>query len=306
MEVGSSPIPIFVIGKHRSGTTGLANHICQHTNIAGVQHREHWGIHESGYFTYLAGRYGSLESWPNFREFVEIFTASDYFTLTDLNKNFVLSLFPTSYSDFFKSVMDEFARQHSAPLWLEKSPTHTKKALWLAKKYPTARFVAIIRDVEDVVASVLAKADMNLQSKYKLTVASRVVYAWVYYNKTISELSKKYSSRSITVHFGEFCNDKECVLRRITSFLGVDYQPDMVTKAYKPNTSFSGKQTRNRLLSEREKAFIRQLASMLNTIPYEAYWALDTLRNYIWKKEPELPKWFFRLSDQKLNTEKNN
>lgn len=53
------PLPVFVVGRNRSGTTWLANQLCEHPDIVGVQHERHHGIHESAYFGLIDGRFGA-------------------------------------------------------------------------------------------------------------------------------------------------------------------------------------------------------------------------------------------------------
>jgi hypothetical protein len=108
------PTPIFVLGKHRSGTTWLANLLCQHPQIAGVQHARHHGIHESAFFSHVYGRYGDLAVWSRYAEFVEVVAASDYFRLAGATREFLYSLWPTSYEGVFRAVMDRFAAQRGA------------------------------------------------------------------------------------------------------------------------------------------------------------------------------------------------
>jgi hypothetical protein len=297
--------PIFVFGKHRSGTTGLANHLCEHPAIAGVQYKQHfnWGYHESGYFTYVAGRYGPLSYWPNYREFVEVICASDYFRLIGIEKEYMLSLWPTTYAGFFNSVMDEYARRQNSRYWLEKSPSHTKKALWLAEEYPEARFVAIIRDVADVVASSLfhhnGRGEPEPEGAERLVALVRVVLGWVYYNKSIHALRNQYPSRTTIVSFQGFREKKASVLKGICAFLGVNFEENICTVPYSRNSSFSDEKTREKAMTETEKMYSRKLAGMLSTVPYEGYRFLGTLYNRF-RKQRDLPNWFFRLSDQKM------
>jgi len=295
------PTPVFVVGKHRSGTTGLANQLCQNTSIAGVQHEKHWGIHESGYFTYLAGRYGPLDSWTNFREFVEVMSASDYFRLTGLSKKFALSLFPTTYSDFFASIMNEFARRCGTPFWLEKSPSHTKKLTWIARSFPSAKFVAIVRNVEEVVGSTLAKKDLRARSSSRALKIIRTVFGWIYYNKSIFELKQRNEGRIEVVKFEDFREEPKDVLLGICSFIGVEYDEEMLIETYAHNSSFDDSNYRGSSLLVRERMFIRLLAESLEKIPHEMYRVSDILKDCVGTRRHNLPKWFFKLSDQELN-----
>jgi hypothetical protein len=296
--------PIFVLGKHRSGTTGLANHLCEHSAAAGVQYKQHfdWGYHESGYFTYVAGRYGPLSYWPNYREFVEVICASDYFRLTEIEKEYMLSLWPTTYVGFFESVMDEYARRQNSRYWLEKSPSHTKKALWLAEEYPEARFVAIIRDIADVVASSLSHNGGGDEEEpggvKRLAIISRVVLVWVYYKKLIYELQNQYPSRTTIVAYQNFREKKASVLKDICTFLKIDPEEDIYTLPYSRNSSFSDGKTRDKAITETERAYSRQLAAVLNKVPYEGYRLLYFLYEQF-REQRDLPTWFFRILDKK-------
>lgn len=128
--------PIFVLGKHRSGTTWLANQLCQHSHIVGVQHEAHGGIHESAYFSTVYGRYGDLITKSNFIELVEVLAASDYFRLAGATKEYLYSLWPTTYQDLFKQAMDDLADRKGASHWLEKTPPHTPSSLALRTFIP--------------------------------------------------------------------------------------------------------------------------------------------------------------------------
>ena len=291
--------PIFVIGKHRSGTTGLANHLCEHTDVAGVQHEAHWGIHESGYYPYVVDRYGSLDCWPNFRAFVEVMNASDYFRLAGIEKEYMLSLYPTSYAGFFKAAMDEFARRRGVRYWLEKTPEHTKYAPRLAHTFSSARFVAIIRNVEAVIASSLAQLSSPLESTHPLTL-TRLVSGWVYYTKTIFRLNSRFPQRTVIVRYDNFRDKPSAILRKVCANLGIDYDDQMTTVPYAHNTSFPNESSR-RALQPRHETLIALLSGMLQKVPHVTFRSLDQLARAL-RSTPNLPDWFFKLSDRDLRS----
>ena len=146
-------VPVFILGKHRSGTTWLANLLCNHTQIAGVVHPAHHGIHESAYFSMIDRRYGDLERRSNFAEFAEVMLASDYFSLTGITREQLYELYPSSYEAVFSQVMERFAASQGASYWLEKTPAHTPLVERLATMYDRAKFVGIVRDIRSVAGS---------------------------------------------------------------------------------------------------------------------------------------------------------
>ena len=117
---------------------------------------DHFGIHESIFFSHFARAYGGLDDDLNFRRFAAEFTTSDYYMLTGLPPDWLLSDRPGSYPEAFRNVIDEMARRRGGvQLWIEKSPTHTLLAEELAAAFPDARFVGIERRPEPVIASQL-------------------------------------------------------------------------------------------------------------------------------------------------------
>jgi len=292
--------PIFVIGKQRSGTTGLANHLCEHPSIAGVQHEAHWGIHESGYYPYVVDRYGPLDRWPNFREFVAVMSASDYFRLTGVGPEFMLSLYPTSYSAFFGAVMRAFARRRGAQYWIEKTPEHTKYALQLAHTYPASTFIGLVRPVEDVVASSLAHAEAspkNGPKRARLRTLIRLVLGWTYYAKSIAELKRQFPNRTLFVRYDDFQARPSRLLQNICDHLHLEYDETMETVPYGRNTSFSEDSSRRQTLKDREKVLISLLERALEPVPYTALRSLDTIVRAL-RPIPDLPDWFFKLSER--------
>lgn len=73
------PIPIFIVGVQRTGTTWIANIISNNSNVTACGAEKHKGIHESAFFSKLLGYCGDLKDNNKFIEFVSIFSKSDYF-----------------------------------------------------------------------------------------------------------------------------------------------------------------------------------------------------------------------------------
>lgn len=294
----TEPVPIFVIGRHRSGTTGLANHLCEHSQIAGVQHEAHGGIHESGYYPYVVDRYGPLQCRNNLQRFAEEITQSDYFRLAGANKDNPTSLHPTSYARLFGEVMCEFAHRHGAQYWLEKSPDHTKYARRIARDYPSAKFVGITRSVEDVVnSSIGLKIDATDPTRERLRLLLRLVPGWVYYTKCIRELRRLFPDRTHVVQYHDFLNHKRDVLKQICGFLDLEYEDALSTVPFSRNTGFPKGQTHPRPIGPAERRAVAAWAKVLWAVPYQLYRAADAVVNYFRSPHP-FPPWFFKLSNR--------
>jgi len=235
---------------------------------------------------------------------LEVVSASDYFRLTNVRKEYIASLYPTTYVDFFRTVMDAFARRREAQFWLEKSPSHTKEALWIANAYPDAQFVGIIRDVADVVASSLRlnRSTLATDGRSRLLALCRVVVGWTYYKKCIEKLRRQYPSRTTLVQYEDFRTRTGHVLQHVCDFLGVEYEQEMTVHPYARNSSFSNDETRAASITNSERMCIRRLAEILVALPHGAYRSADLLRRQL-QGHPDFPHWFFKLSDQSLRDE---
>jgi len=161
--------PLFVVRKHRSGTTWLSNLLLDHEQIAGVQHRDHQGIHESAFFSHVHGRYGDLSVFSNFAEFASVFSQSDYCRLMEVSFGDIVQLYPSTYAGVFRTIMDRFAEKHGAHYWIEKSPMHTSRIREIGKGYPDAQFVGILRSPVDAAFSWLKRQEIGESALRRLT-----------------------------------------------------------------------------------------------------------------------------------------
>lgn len=290
--------PIFVLGKHRSGTTWLANQLCQHSSIVGVQHEAHHGIHESAYFSTICNRYGDVANRSNFIELVEVLGASDYFRLAGVSKEYLYSLWPTTYENLFRAAMDRFAQRDDATHWLEKTPTHTPLVSELANFYPDARFVSVVREVEAVVRSTLAMMagfpDGGPSVRRRRTgLILRTVFSWAYYNKAVEAFADR-SNRALRLGYDSMTTDLPGTLHRVCGFLGLDFEQGMCRPAYAPNTSFPSAGHRTQALSKEECSLARLTALLATLVPLPLLRETRRLKQGMAGRQP-LPPWFFRL-----------
>lgn len=292
-------VPVFVLGKQRSGTTWLANQLCRHPSIAGVQHEEHHGVHESAFFSHVSGRYGDLSYRVNFIEFVEVMAAADYFRLAGAGKDYLYSLWPCDYATVFRRVMERYATEREASHWLEKTPTHTPCVARLAESFPDARFVAVVRDVREVVESSLARprpAGFETRARLRWHLILRTVTSWAYYSAVIRRFSR-HSRRILVLEFEDLRSDLEATLRAVCDFLGLPFDPEMCVGEYRPNTSFEEEAAREAVLSWTERKLVSGLAGWLSLVPGFAFERITGRRS---PRERPLPRWFFSLAPIRL------
>lgn len=293
--------PVFVIGKQRSGTTWLGNLIGGHPDIAGIQDTSHYGIRESRYFNLFYGRYGDLRKKPNFIEFVQVVTATDYFHLAGATKEFLYSLNSRKYEDILRLVMDRYADECSCNFWVEKTPTH---ALWidkLAQFYPDAKFVAIKRNPEAVVASSLRRGYHNSIRSRKFRIA-QIVLDRTYLEKFINRFARQSSDRIIRLSYEDLVSNTQAELIRICEFLGIQYTPKMHDQSFVPNASFSTEEDRNKGLTSEEKWFVRQMVLLTKMVPLPAINQIELLKRRV-KGRISLQEATFTMLSQRFASE---
>ncbi|MBX6362409.1 MAG: sulfotransferase [Gemmatimonadetes bacterium] len=295
------PHPLFILGKHRSGTTWLANQLAEHSRIAGVRHVRHHGIHESVFFSQVYSRYGDLAVRSNFVEFVEVMAASDYFRLAGVTRDDLHSLWPATYEAVFRTVMDRYAARRGADYWLEKSPAHTPLVARLAALYPDARFVGIIRDAQAVVASTLGLFEMRYPERASRRTARareilETVIGWAYYNQAMRRFAAK-SSRILVVDYASLEADLPGTLQAVCAFLRIPYEESMCRRSYAPNTSFRDRSRRPRSLKVGEPQLVRAATTLLAAVPFRTLGVLRGVRRRQHRRAP-LPDWFFSLLDR--------
>lgn len=268
MEPLAHPKPVFVLGTQRSGTTWLANILANHPAAVAVQAEDHFGIHESIFFSHFAPAFGDLDDDSNFERFVDAFMTSDYYLLTGLPPDWLRELRPRSYPAAFRAVMEEMVRRRGgAEIWVEKSPTHTLLATELTAAFPDALFVGIRRRPNAVIASAL-KLDGEEPPAYPGRLL-RLLGMCLTISITERFLAKfcRASSSCLLTTYETLSADPPAETRRICAFLGIEFDSDMLDLPWRRNTSFATGSDRAASLSALERVFVTTTVAAMRFVP---------------------------------------
>lgn len=281
--------PLFVVGKHRSGTTWLSNLLLDHAEIAGVQHRDHHGIHESAFFSHVHGRYGDLSTFSNFAEFASVISQSDYFRLMEVSFKEIVELYPSTYTEVFRTVMDRFAERQGASYWIEKSPMHTSRVRKIGQYYPDARFLGILRSPVDAAFSWLKRQEGGGRVG-RLTGLGRFTLNKSIVDAHMQEMKNEWPERVCVVRYEDLVEDRNDVIETVCAFLGL---PMMEVEAqYAPNTSYEKGRERDRPAYERR--FVKWLYRCGRLlVPAQG---TRKLKHVLQERRTALPDWFFKRS----------
>jgi hypothetical protein len=234
---------IAILGQHHSGTTWLANILANHPRVVAVQSDDHFGVHESIFFSHFARAYGDIADEANFRRFAADFATSDYYILTGLEADWLLRRRPRSYAEAFRAVMDEMARRRDGDVWIEKSPQHTLLGEELAAAFPDARFVAILRRAHAVINShVWLGGEPPLyigrppQYPARLVRLAKLCAVYALHDRWLRRFCRP-RARCLLVTYESLTADPTEETARACEFLGIPFESSMLDLPWRKNTS---------------------------------------------------------------------
>lgn len=280
-EIVKKITPIFVVGRHRSGTTWVTNILAAHEDVFTPQHEAHYGQIESGLFTLL--RYFNWGKTKQDRiAFQAVFERSDFFHLAlGTQPQEAPSAVDRSIGEYFRAVMDQAARMRGCTYWVEKTPGHTLFLREIVEWFPDAKIIAVRRNILDVVRSLVYQASHN-PSLFSWIRATAVTVA---YEKIMSI----YKRKLYWIKYEDLLEDFEGTVSRLLQFLGLD-PSRLGSNIYQPNTSFRGERPPVPL-GYKVVTWLTFLA--VGLIPtFIVNWLV---RFYVRSKRPPIPQWFFKV-----------
>jgi hypothetical protein len=216
--------PIFVIGAPRSGTTLLRYVLCSHPRIHIPP--------ESNFIPRFLGRIprGEFKRPNAFRVLETMMTYRSFFEDWRGERldpaGFLEGLPDLEASTIIDAVFSEYARQYGAERWGDKSPIYTMHVEAIARAFPTAQFIHIIRDGRDVA--------LSMQQNYR---GRRFFYIDVYYaarswKRRVLHASAAGArlgpSRYLELKYEDLTASPETVIRGLCEFLGERFDPAML------------------------------------------------------------------------------
>jgi hypothetical protein len=292
--------PLFVIGKHRSGTSFLANLLLDHPKITSVHYPPDSqtyksGVCESCFFYGIDKRYGDISIFENFVEFASVVSRSDYFKLAGSSFDDLISYYKADYPNVFRYVMDKFAEHKGAAYWIEKTPSHTLLIKTIKKYYPDAKFVGIIRnEVDTALSSLHLKKKQDKPRLVRLWALIKVTILKYIYDILMTKFKKIYPDDILIIDYSQLVTNKAKVTAGICDFLGLQ-QKELSTKFLK-NTVYKSESDKRSYGYER--FFIRLIYKyLLRVVPYKLLSILA--KKQIKIKHSKLPAWFFKSQRQR-------
>jgi hypothetical protein len=245
----------FIVGCVRSGTTLLRNILREHPKLACPE--------ETHFFRW---------SWPfrtqRFRfhntkaKLLKKHREIDGITDEDIEEMMESS---SGRGEFMRKYMKKFMEKKNPEksIWFDKSPQNIYGILLIRAEFPGSRFIHIIRNPLNVVASLKKGLVMKVTD---LVAASN------YWRESVmisQQFSTAFPAEILHIHFEDLTEKPEETLAMICDYIGVDYN-------FTCKTISSIKQVQNRYLdylSEDEQDLVRNICSPLikDTSPIRKY-----------------------------------
>ena len=204
----------FIVGAPRSGTTLVQSALSAHPRLHVPPETEFFlkfdsppdpGAPAREWDEYF-GRWFSSDAWTDQglseREFREAALATD-----------------RSARSIFLALMRTHAERAGKPRIGEKSPHHCRRVRRILRAFPDARFIHVVRDPRDVVAS-------RLNVPWTRQSAIGLARSWCGIIREHERLAAELpEERYTSVRYEDFVSDPEPSARRLCAFLGEDYDP---------------------------------------------------------------------------------
>src|SRR6266581_1773996 len=141
--------PVFIVGCPRSGTSFLYHLLLSAGGFAEFHT-------QMNVFDVLEPIFGDLSIANHRQAMMREWLRSKAFAVSGLDvKEIEASVMAECRdgSDFLRIVMGEIARKQNVDCWIDSTPTNIPHMLRIARDFPEARFIHIIRDARDVALS---------------------------------------------------------------------------------------------------------------------------------------------------------
>lgn len=267
---------IFLVGCPRSGTTLLQSAIAAHSQILSFP--------ESKFFHYLINpnskRYQLMLPTKKARAtLLQFLKEIDYSNQKPLSK---LVIFVPQYVRYFLNVLDELTIQQGKNCWLEKTPLHIQRINCIEKFVPQAKFIHLVRNGADVVASLYEVSNLHPETWGKPRSIDCCIDRWI--NDVSISQQHLYKPNHLLVRYENVVANPQLELEKICNFLNVAFEAKMLSdrastaqslirtrEKWKTSVSseIQNKQSQkfNTLFNEEQKQYIRD---RVNTIDIES------------------------------------
>jgi hypothetical protein len=212
---------VFLVGCPRSGTTLLQSMLAAHPQIVSFP--------ETHFFERVSPKFAALGlASPRRRDrmrLVQFLTDVGHPELENLIPGYAITLHRSISA--FVDVLDALALMQRADVWVEKTPGHLHYVDLIEKHISQARFIHMVRDGEDVVASLYEVMTRHPEIWGGPATLEGSIARWI----GDLELTRRHIHKShhTLVRYEQLVDNPKPVLDRLCEFLQIRFSQEMLT-----------------------------------------------------------------------------
>jgi hypothetical protein len=213
---------IFIVGAPRSGTTLLQSLISSHS--------EFFSPPETSFFLNMLPLLGVQHANPDFavsEDGIRL-VKQDFERMTGLKLDIDGTILPgMSVKRVFEQLIAGFNRENK-PRWVEKTTNHARCMLAIRKFYPQAKFIHLIRDPVDSVAS-MANIKPTSIADFRITyVSSYYGFARLWKKNVLSTLRYPDQRNVLHIFYEDLVLKPRIILEQVCAFLEVVFEESLM------------------------------------------------------------------------------
>ncbi|TRX56759.1 tetratricopeptide repeat-containing sulfotransferase family protein [Thalassomonas sp. M1454] len=198
-RTAKQPVPIFIVGMPRSGTTLTEQILASHNDIVGTG--------ELGFINDIAKQAVKLTNTP-YPQCINKLNAKQLNELREL---------------YLAKVTERFDVEH---YFVDKNPLNYNSLGFIALVFPEAKFIYCKRDAMDNCISIFKLPfDDNQTYSHDLTALGE---HYLHHLELMNYWQQVFLNRILTVNYEETVADVESQIKRVMAFIGLDYQESML------------------------------------------------------------------------------
>jgi hypothetical protein len=227
---------IFIVGAPRSGTTLLQSLISSHS--------EFFSPPETSFFLNVLPLLGVQYANPDFpisANGIHLFK-QDFEHMTGLTLDVDGTIQPgMPVKQVFEQLISGFNKENK-PRWVEKTTNHARCMLAIRNFYPQAKFIHLIRDPVDSVASMASIKPISL-ADFRITyISSYYGFARLWKRNVLSALRYPDQINVLHIFYEDLVLKPRVILEQVCDFLAVAFEEPLMKTFHESAASlFSGK-----------------------------------------------------------------
>jgi hypothetical protein len=227
---------VFIVGAPRSGTTLLQSIISSHS--------EFFSLPETSFFTNIIPLLGIRSSDPDFpidSKGIELIK-QDFKLMTGVESNISAETAAgISTKRAFEKLIAGFNKDQK-DRWIEKTTNHARCMLAVRRFYPNAKFIHVIRDPVDSIASMASLKPVSISDFRISYISSYYGFARLWKKCVLSALQYPDQKNVLHIFYEDLVLKPRTVLEEVCRFLEVSFEESLMETFHKNAESLFSEQ----------------------------------------------------------------